>query len=176
MAEISKATSFVAAEQMLSLPGSTEIIAVFKSLEKSKAGGLVITAGGIPTLYVPIRDLANALLDEARRKGWPTIAGTTLSSVVDAAIDSAALNGATFGGSLLGTLDETSVERPRKTIFAVVDRARVHLGWFMSEEAQRLTIESRALAFLCEAGHRNPDPDRGRCQSCEAALVGLAPR
>jgi len=175
VAEISKAKSFVPAHQLLSLPGSVEIVEAFKALDKAKAGGLVVTAAGIPTLYAPIRDLAQALLDEAQRKGWPALARATLAQVVDAAIEAGALNGATFGGSLLGKLDEASVERPRKTFFAVVDAARVHIGWYLSEEALGRTIESEPLAFLCERGHRNEDPEHGRCRSCEAPIVGLAP-
>jgi hypothetical protein len=175
VAEISKAKSFVPAHQILSLPGSVEIVDVFKALDRAKAGGLVVTAAGIPTLYAPIRDLANAFLGEVQRKGWPALAHATLAQVVDAAIDAAALNGATFGGSLLGKLDEAAVERPRRTFFAVVDAARVHFGWYLSEEALARTIESQPLAFLCERGHRNEDPEHGRCHSCEAPIVGLAP-
>jgi hypothetical protein len=70
-------------------------------------------------------------------------------------------------------LDETSSEEGLgslpATVFRVLRAGRL-AGYYFNRKAVAGT-GPRRVVFICRRGHRNPDPDGGRCYQCPSPIV-----
>ena len=57
-----------------------------------------------------------------------------------------------------------------ETVFRIAE-ADGTTGWYLNHETVR-EAATKPTVFVCQVGHRNPDPDHGTCYSCPFPIVG----
>lgn len=169
MSTIRRSQNFVPVEQVPQIFDTTTIPEVFRQLSTRRAGGFVLLYAGRPRRFVVTKDLVAAVVARASEKSYQEVGGETLHELIESP-------GVGPGGILVaeaaveGGMEPMAVAGRSDVVLPVQEQGQL-FGWFFSEEAMKEVITIPPPQWVCMNGHKNPDPDRGKCYRCPAPIV-----
>ena len=180
---------FVPYDRLPVVPDDNALSVAFRTMSRAGSGALVVRTGLRPVWYV-----AGAWLKEAYRRLYESeLPGTENPSLVpirdlldpghpiseEASGDLLGEDGqlprtgpVAISGAVSEEADAAPLRNRREAVLLVTDQQDQPVGWFLNHEHILASLGSPPPEFVCENGHRNTDPDSGRCYSCPAPITG----
>jgi len=170
--KLNESPHFVPKERIPIIDASSSFLQVYQQLSASGHGGFLMDKGNRADAYVKAYDLADAVLQEVQHnpEKITDITSKPIGEVI-AALPGTAANFLVSVDPVAVDVDydEHVLQNQKDKVFRVIASGRTD-GWFLNHERLHGTLTRRTI-FLCEAGHRNPDPDHGTCYSCPSPIV-----
>lgn len=160
----------------------------FRVMSEANVGSLVVRAGARPRCYVSGTSLKRAFVELTPSLKppirWETLTMRSLLSESAAGASgqlarvlrekSDIVRRAISPIVIAGTVSINEEARPLQdrsdAVFLVLDDSRQPVGWFLNHESVMAILQTAPPVFICKNGHRNPDPDNGRCYYCPAPI------